>query len=142
MFQRIHRAGLTVKARKCQFAMDECSYLGHVVGNGVVRPETPKLGNVQSFHQQTTKKKVRTFLGLAGYYRKFIMNYASVSAPLSDLVRKNRPNKVQWSPECQEAFVTLKGLPCTDPVLKNPDFSKPTDQCLRAWSGSCFKSTG
>ncbi len=99
--------------------------MGHVVGNGVVRPETPKLGNVQSFHQPTTKKEVRTFLGLTGYYRKFIMNYASVSARLSDLVRKNRPNKVQWSPECQEAFVTLKRLLCTDPVLKSPDFSKP-----------------
>ncbi len=142
VLQRIHRAGLTVKARKCQFAMDECSYLGHVVGNGVVRPETPKLGNVQSFHQPTTKKEVRIFLGLTGYYRKFIMNYASVSAPLSDLVRKNRPNKVQWSPECQEAFVTLKSLLCTDPVLRSPDFSKLFILQTDASSGSCFKSTG
>ena len=72
----------------------------------------------------TNKKEVQTFLGLTGYYRKFIPQYASVSAPLSDLVRKNRPNKVVWSPECEEAFLSLKQLLCTDPVLRSQDFTK------------------
>ena len=124
IFESIRRAGLTVKARKCQLAMQECVYLGHIVGNGVVRPEISKIAAVQAFERPTSKKEVRVFLGLTGYYRKFIPNYASVSAPLSDLTRKNRPSKVEWSTDCEEAFQKLKYLLCTDPVLHSPDFSK------------------
>ena len=124
VLESIRLAGLTVKARKCQLAMEECVYLGHVVGNGVVRPEISKVAAVQSFKQPTTKKEVRIFLGLTGYYRKFIPNYASVSAPLSDLTRRNRPNQVEWSTLCEESFVRLKQLLCTDPILQSPDFTK------------------
>ena len=122
--ESISKAGVTVKTRKCQFAKDQCLYLGHVVGNGVVRPEVSKIATVKSFQVPTNKKEVRTFLGLTRYYRKFIPQYASISAPLSDLVRKNRPNKVVWSPVCEEAFLSLKQLLCTDPVLRSPDFTK------------------
>ena len=125
VLQSVQTAGLTVKAKKCQFAMHECVYLGHVVGNGFVRPEVSKIEAVQSFNPPVTKTEVRTFLGLTGYYRKFIPNYASISAPLSDLVKKNRPNKVDWSTECQQAFTTLKHYLCTDPVLWSPNFSQP-----------------
>ena len=78
---RIQKAGLTIKASKCQMGMEECVYLGHIVGNGVVRPEAGKLEAVKTFPIPKTKKHVRTFLGLTGYYRKFIPDYASISAP-------------------------------------------------------------
>ena len=83
-----------------------------------------KVQSILSFKTPRSKKEVRTLLGLTGYYRKFIPEYAMVAASLSDLVRKNRPNEVVWSEECERAFTTLKKLLCTTPVLKSPDFTK------------------
>ena len=72
VLQKLRRTGLTIRPKKCQFGMDSCSYLGHVVGNGQVRPEETKLHAVREFPTPTTKKRVRAFLGLTGYYRKFM----------------------------------------------------------------------
>ena len=103
----------------------QCSYLGHIVGNGVVQPELAKLQAVEAFPTPTSKRQVRTFLGLTGYYRKFIPNYASVACPLTDLTKKLAPNCPVWTNQCEEAFQTLKRLLCSAPVLKGPDFNKP-----------------
>ena len=124
VFVRLEQAGLTVKASKCQIGMKECVYLGHVVGNGQVRPEPSKLEAVDAFPTPKTKKQVRTFLGLSGYYRRFIQNYASLAAPLSDLTRKSLPKQVQWTDKCQIAFVKLKDCLCKAPVLNHPDFGR------------------
>ena len=97
--------------------------LGHVVGNGQVRPEPSKLEAVDAFPTPKTKKQVRTFLGLSGCYGWCIQNYASLAAPLSDLTRKSHPKQVQWTDRCQEAFVRLKDCLCRAPVLNNTDFS-------------------
>jgi len=72
ILQHLRSAGLTVKARKCQFGMEQCLYLGHLVGSGTVRPESSKVEAISAFTTPRTKWDVRTFLGLAGYYRKFI----------------------------------------------------------------------
>ncbi len=101
VFVGLEEAGLTVKASKCQIGMRECVYLGHVVGNGCVRPEASKLEAVNLFFVPRTKKQVRSFLGLSGYYRP---NYASIAAPPSDLTRKSLPKEVKWTEKCQEAF--------------------------------------
>ena len=124
VLRRIRKAGLTLKMRKCQFAMSEFVYLGHVVGGGLVQPEAAKLEAVRNFATPRTKKEVRAFLGLTGYYRKFIKDFASISAPLSDLTRKNGPNQVEWTPECSAAFNLLKQQMCSTPVLRSPDFEK------------------
>ena len=68
---------------------------------------------------------MRAFLGLTGYYRKFIRDYARVAAPLTDLTKKAAPNNVTWTDICNTAFTTLKALLCSTPILKTPDFSKP-----------------
>ena len=102
--------------------MTECVYLGHVVGRGVVRPEQSKVEAIQAFSQPTTKKQVRAFLGITGYYRKFIPNYSTLAAPLTDLTKKNRPTKVTWTSDCDSA---LKTYLCTSPVINSPNFSKP-----------------
>ena len=102
---------------KCQFAMEECSYLGYIVGNGHVQPDQEKIRAVKEFPKPTTKKQVRAFLGLTGYYRKFIASYASLAAPLADLTRNQLPEKVQWSPEFGKAFQSLKKKLCTTPIL-------------------------
>ena len=72
--------------------MRQCVYLGYVVGSGEVRPKMDKLQAVDSFPVPGTKQQVRAFLSLTGYYRRFIADYASIAAPLTDLTRKTSPN--------------------------------------------------
>ena len=125
VLESLKSAGLTVKMRKCQLGMDECSYLEHVVGNGMVRPEAGKLSAIQNFPTPHSKKDVKVFLGLSGYYRKFIPDYSAVAAPLTDLTRRSAPNVVKWTEPCYKAFKKLKEILCTEPVLKSPDFRRP-----------------
>ena len=125
ILRRLGRAGLTVKTKKCQFGMQQCTYLGHIVGNGEVRPECSKQQAVYDFQTPKTKKQVRTFLGLTGYYRKFIPGYSDTAAVLTDLTRKAGPNRVDWTAQCEQAFRALKNVLCSDAVLKSPDFDQP-----------------
>ena len=81
IFSRLRQAGLTAKPAKCQFGMRTCTYLGHIVGNGVVKPEASKISAVESFTVPQTKRQVQAFLGLTGYYRKFIPGYAEIATP-------------------------------------------------------------
>jgi len=74
VFEWIRVAALTVKAKKCQFGMTQCHYLGHVVGIGLVQPEPAKIVAVERFPTPETKKQTCVFLGLTGYYRKFILS--------------------------------------------------------------------
>ena len=124
ILQRVRQAGLTAKPSKYQFGMKTCTYLGHIMGNGVVKPETSKIGAVESFAIPQTKRQVRAFLGPTGYYRKFIPNYAELAARLTDLTKKNAPNSVNWTQSCQTAFEQLKQLLCSSPVLSSPDFTR------------------
>ena len=109
VFQRIQEAGLTVKLAKCQFGMAQCIYLGHVVGSGEVRPDTTKVEAVKQFPVPITKKNVRTFLGLTGYYRWFIPDYSTIAAPLTDLTKKSAPSKMIWTSKCNNAFGVIHG---------------------------------
>ena len=71
-----------------------------------------------------TKKQVRAFLGLTGYYRRFIPQYASIAAPLTDLTKKFAPVNVHWTEECNRAFEELKSLLCSSPILYSPDLGR------------------
>lgn len=124
ILNKLRKAGLTLKPSKCQFAMDHCSYLGHVVGNGEVRPEISKIEAVATFPTPTTKKQVRAFLGLTGYYRKFIPNFADLASVLTDLTKKDSPNRIKWNDVCNTAFETLKSKLCSQPILRSPDFER------------------
>ena len=90
--------GLTVKPKKCQFGMSTCAYLGHIVGNNEVRPDPSKVSAVKEFPTPTSKSQVRAFLGLTGYYRRFIPHYAHIAAVLTDLTRKDGLNKGWFGP--------------------------------------------
>ena len=125
VLEKLRAANLTVKGKKCQFGMAECSYLGHVIGGGRVKVDGAKVEAVRQFQIPRTKKDVRAFLGLAGYYRKFICNFASLASALTDLTRKSAPNRVIWTAECDLAFQQLKTRLCSSPVLQAPDLQKP-----------------
>eukprot|EP00731_Ephydatia_muelleri_P026771 Em0018g871a len=124
VLMRIEKAGLTVKLSKSKFAKRSCEYLGYIVGGGVVKPILSKVEAISSFPKPDTKTAVRAFLGLAGYYRRFIPDFASVAAPLTDLTKKSVPNSGVWNEGCQRAFETLKKALISEPVLSSPDVSK------------------
>lgn len=123
VFERVKRANLTIRPSKCFVGFQEVPLLGHVVGNGKVRPQEAKVSAVKDF--PIPKTKVRAFLGLVGYYRRFIPKFSSVAAPLSDLTKKNKANQVVWLEECQAAFTKLKQALVEAPVLQNPNFNRP-----------------
>ena len=123
LFERLASARLTVNLAKCEFARATVTYLGHVVGQGHVRPVQAKVLVVEQFPVPTTKKELMRFLGMVGYYRSFCRNFSSVAASLTDLLR----GKVEyvWSPVCQQAFQNVKALLCSAPVLAAPCVEKP-----------------
>jgi len=89
-----------------------------------VKPLPSKIEAVSFYPVPGTKKQVCTFLGLTGYYRKFMPNYAEIAAPLTDLTRKSAPTQVLWTTSCDEVVMKLKELLCSRPVL-NTDFDCP-----------------
>ena len=105
--------------------MTECTYLGHVVGNGMVKPQEDKLTAIKHFPQPITKKQIQSFRGLTGYYCRFIPNYATIAVPLTDMIRKSEPELVNWTAKGIQAFNKLKEILVSSPVLANPDFSRP-----------------
>ena len=124
VLQRINDANLTLKLKKCSFGTQECTYLGHRIGCGGVRPEESKVKAVQDICRPQTKKEVRSFLGLTGYYRRFIKDYATIATPLTDLTKKGEPEQVKWTDQCENAFQTLKKALTSATLLRNPDFSQ------------------
>ena len=125
VLSRLREAGLTAKPAKCQLGMRQCVYLGHLVGNGEVHPEERNLDAIEKFPRPVTKKKVRSFLGLTGYYRKFIPGYSTIALPLTDLTKKTARTDVEWTDACETAFNELKRRLMNSPVLKSPDLSLP-----------------
>ncbi|CAM5107448.1 unnamed protein product [Eretmochelys imbricata] len=124
VFERIREAGLTVKAKKCQIGLNRVTYLEHQVGQGTINPLLAKVNAIQKWPVLKSKKQVQSFLGLAGYYRRFVPQYSQIAAPLTDLTKKKQPNAVQWTEECQKALNQLKATLMSDPVLRAPDFDK------------------
>lgn len=87
-------------------AMAECLLLGHIIGRGQVKPDAAKICDLQNFRQPRTKKDVRS---LAGYYRRFVEDFSSIAALLTDLTRDCCPDKVGWESQHQQAFDCLHG---------------------------------
>ena len=88
---------------------------------------------MEAFPTPSTKAKVQCFLGLTGYYRKFISGYADIAAPLTDLTRRSAPRMVEWNQKCERAFRELKTLLCSNPVLQSPDLKKEFILHFRVW---------
>ena len=95
---------------------------------GLLGPDPDKVVKVQNFPVPTDVHKLRRFLGLASYYRRFIQNFAAISSPLNTLTKKGV--SFQWMTQCQQAFDKLKDLLCTAPVLLYPKFGPGHDFVL------------
>ena len=122
LFRALAEAGLVVNLQKCEFMKSRVEYLGHVVGQGQVRPRQAKVQAIAEFPLPTTKREILRFLGVSGFYRKFCRNYSTVAAPLTDLLKKGVPFK--WTNDCQESFNSLKVMLMHYPVLVAPDFGR------------------
>ncbi|XP_039513052.1 uncharacterized protein LOC120468602 [Pimephales promelas] len=125
VLKTLRRAGLTANPKKCAIGRVEVKYLGFHLGHGQVRPQIDKTAAVATCPSPKTKKEVRQFLGLAGYYRRFVPNYSDLASPLTDLTKKGAPDTIQWTEQCQWAFTQIKAALCGGPLLHAPDFSLP-----------------
>ena len=121
LFDKIRAAHVTIRPTKCMVGYETVGFVGHTVGEGQVRMEDDKIEKIEKAERPTTKKQVRAFLGLAGYYRKFIQNYAEIAAPLTNLTKKGNPEKVVWGEPEETAFTELKRRLVERPILRMPD---------------------
>ena len=136
LFQRLREVNLKLKESKCNFLKKHVQYLGHLILGEGIEPVPKKLESIKHMPAPQTPKEVKQFLGLIGYYRKFIPKFSDVARPLTNLTKKDVP--YEWTPECTKTFEMLKNLLVQEPILKYPDPSKPytlyTDASKYAWS--------
>ena len=133
VFQRLSQYGLKLKPSKCHLFQPKVKYLGHVVTEAGVTPVADKVRAVSEWPQPKTVRELRAFLGLVGYYRRFIKDFAKVAMPLHGLLvghPKKESRKVSaaltgWTPECEAAFGGLKRALTEAPILAFADFSLP-----------------
>ena len=122
---RFREHNLRVKPEKCRFAEKKVAFLGHVGSKEGISPDPQKVEAVQNITAPTGLKKLRSFLGLAGYYRRFFENFATVAAPLTKLTTKAASKTpFNWSTECEKSFVELKRQLCSVPLLAYPKFDR------------------
>ena len=124
VFGRLREAGLHIKEKKSNFAVNSCNYLGHGVGGGEVRPMHCQLKAVKEYERPKTKKQVRAFLGLCGYYHRFIPSFSTVAKSWPELTRKNKENVVKWNEACEQSFNLLNEALTSKPVLTTPDWTR------------------
>jgi hypothetical protein len=122
VFTTLLKGGYFLKQSKCLLAQRQLEYLGHVVSASGVCPEPSKIQAMVDWPLPTNITALRGFLGLTGFYRKFIQGYASIAAPLNSLLRKD---SFVWNPEATIAFNALKLAMTTAPTLALPKFTKP-----------------
>lgn len=137
VFQRLRETQFKVQLDKCEFLKNEVAYLGHIITPEGVMPNPEKIKAVQNYPLPKTTREIKGFLGLVGYYRRFIPNMAQIVKPMTSMLKKN--TKIVHSQEFIQAFETCKKLLTEAPILQYPDFTKPfivtTDASNEAISG-------
>jgi hypothetical protein len=120
--QRLRDHRLYAKLSKCNFWLKEIKFLGHTISQDWVSVDPEKVQEVMDWKPPTTVRQIRSFLGLAGYYRRFIPDFSRISKPMTELLKKRV--KYEWSQKCEDAFHTLRQQLTTAPVLAQPDNTK------------------
>lgn len=122
VFDRFQHAGLRLKAKKCHLFQRTVTFLGHVISEEGISTDPEKVKSIRDWPVPNNAHEVRSFLGLCGYYRKFIENFAKTAKCLHRLTEKGR--NFVWNTECHDAFQKLKEKLTSAPVLGHPDFAK------------------
>lgn len=123
VFNRLSNSGLTVARDKCQFCRKSLKFLGFVVDDTGLHVDPEKVSAIVNMPPPQNTTEVRRIIGMASWYRRFIPNFSSVVAPITNLLKKN--TKFVWSQECEAAFSSIKGNLVSSPVMCCPDFDKP-----------------
>lgn len=118
----LRSSGLTINLEKSKFCHSEIRYLGYIIGNGQLKTDPTKVEAITNFPQPKTIRQLRSFLGLAGWYRRFVKDFPSITAPMSDCLRKSK--SFIFTPEAEVSFKRLKIAMSTAPLLIHPDFKK------------------
>jgi hypothetical protein len=121
VLQLLKEQQLYAKPSKCFFGVKEVEYLVHIVSHEGVKVDPNKIKAMMDWPIPKTLKNLRGFLGLTGYYHKFVRNYGRITTPLTTLTKKDA---FSWTPEATKSFEQLKEVMCKAPVLTTPDFTK------------------
>ena len=124
VLSRFRQHNLRLNLSKCSFAARSVHYLGHLISEHGISPLPSKVDAIKQIPVPKSVKDVRSFLGLSGYYRRFIKNYATISAPLTKLTTNASTKQFLWTPDCDTAFRTLKTCLCSSLVLIHPKFDR------------------
>ena len=122
VFDRLHQANLSLRGRKCHIAMSQVPYLNHVFSGTGMSPDQQKIAAVKDWPMPQNVADVRTFLGLASYYRRYIQGFSNIAKPLHQLTQKN--TTFLWSEEHTQSFNALKEKLVQSPVLTYPQFQQ------------------
>jgi hypothetical protein len=125
ILQRLREHHLYAKFSKCEFWLDTVKFLGHTIFSDSISIDPSKVQEVMDWKPPTSVHQIRSFLGLAGYYRRFIPDFYKIAKPMTELLKKGV--KFFWNEKCEEAFHTLRTHLTTAPVFAQPDNSKPFD---------------
>ncbi|CAB0043095.1 unnamed protein product [Trichogramma brassicae] len=120
---RLKSANLTVRPDKCHFLKTTVTYLGHIISEKGVEPDPSKVSAVSNFPRPKNRKNIKQFLGLAGYYRRFVKDFAKIAKPLTSLLKADTP--WDWTDVQEEAFREIKQISSSTPLLQYPDFNRP-----------------
>jgi hypothetical protein len=123
VLQRLRYHRLYAKLSKYDFWLKEIKFLGHTISQDGVSVDPEKVQEVMDWKPPTTVRQIRSFLGLAGYYRRFIPDFSRIAKPMTELLKKGV--KYEWSQKCEDAFHTLRQHLTTAPMLAQPDNTKP-----------------
>ncbi len=123
LFVKLQEAGLVVNLPKCEFSKGQVTYLGQQVGQGKVMPCRAKVEAIWDLPQLKNHREVLRVLGMCRFYRRFVPNFAAVTAILTNLLRKDV--KFQWTDVCEQAFTGVKSILACEPVLLAPNFEAP-----------------
>jgi hypothetical protein len=123
VLQRLRDHKLYAKFSKCEFWLDSVKFLGHTIFKDGISVDPSKVQEFMDWKPPKSVHQIRSFLGLAGYYRQFIPDFSRIAKPMTELLKKGV--KFVWSDECDKAFRTLREHLTSAPVLTQPDMSKP-----------------
>ena len=122
VLEKLREHQLYAKFSKCEFWLKEVGFLGHVISREGIAVDPTKVVTVTNWESPTSVGEIRSFLGLAGYYRRFIENFSKIAKPMTELLKKD--TKFKWTDECEASFQDLKKHLVTSQVLILPDQTK------------------
>ena len=123
MLQRLRDHHLYAKLSKCEFWLKEIKFLGHTISQDGISVDPEKVQEVMDWKPPTPVRQIRSFLGLAGYYRRFIPDFSRIAKPMTELLKKGV--KYDWSQKCENAFHKMRQHLTTAPVRAQPDNTQP-----------------